>query len=772
MGDRWVILTGEYPPQPGGVSDYTRLIAKGLAAAGDEVHVWAPPSVGATPVDEGVRVHRLADHWLGRGRRDFERELLGIERPYRVLVQYVPQAFGCRGMNLGFALMLRRLARRGAAVWVMFHEVVFPLQRGAPLRHNVLGIVTRVMARIIARNADRLFVSIEDWRRVLTPMTNGRPIDWLPVPSNVAQQRDDEAARRVRERIIAGRDLSAIIGHFGSCDGPIEPLLRGTLQRVLSGDRRRIALLIGRGGDAFRERFIAENSTLADQVVATGDVPADQAAAHIAACDLLVQPYIDGISCRRSSAIAGLALGTPVVSCRGHLTEAFWASSGAMPLAETPDVARMAELVERFIGDQALRASVASKGSELYAERFHPQNTIDALTRRGRFSDHGPGAHEPMVAEATTPLHGSVRPIVVMLVNGDDSSAMGIRARSLSAGVSNHFDIRLAYRSGRKIQSMWRFFRLLRRTRPAVTYVLDMSFSGVLAACAHRLLSRRNRLIIDTGDAIYELAKSMGRGRVGLMLTWALEHLGFAVADHIVVRGSYHRELLEAQGVRATFIPDGVDVQQFARGDRARIRRELGIGDDITLVGIVGSCVWNDRLQMCYGWELIELLHLLKDQPVHGILVGDGSGIAHLQQMCRERGVDGRLHLVGRVPYEQLPDWLAAMDICLSTQTNDVPGRVRTTGKLPLYLAAGRYVLATRVGEAARVLPEEMLVEYEGVRDSSYPIRLERRIRTLLATPASDCRERCRAIAQETFDYQRLSERAAAMLGTVLKGSD
>ena len=31
---------------------------------------------------------------------------------------------------------------------------------------------------------------------------------------------------------------------------------------------------------------------------------------------------------------------------------------------------------------------------------------------------------------------------------------------------------------------------------------------------------------------------------------------------------------------------------------------------------------------------------------------------------------------------------------------------------MPLYLAAGRFVLASRVGEAARVLPPEMLVEF------------------------------------------------------------
>ena len=30
----WAILTGEYPPQPGGVSDYTLQVCRGLAAAG------------------------------------------------------------------------------------------------------------------------------------------------------------------------------------------------------------------------------------------------------------------------------------------------------------------------------------------------------------------------------------------------------------------------------------------------------------------------------------------------------------------------------------------------------------------------------------------------------------------------------------------------------------------------------------------------------------------------------------------------------------------
>ena len=54
-GGAWHLITCEYPPRTGGVSDYTRLVAEGLSEAGDEVHVWCPPSV----VDESVAVKDL-----------------------------------------------------------------------------------------------------------------------------------------------------------------------------------------------------------------------------------------------------------------------------------------------------------------------------------------------------------------------------------------------------------------------------------------------------------------------------------------------------------------------------------------------------------------------------------------------------------------------------------------------------------------------------------------------------------------------------------------
>jgi glycosyltransferase involved in cell wall biosynthesis len=109
------------------------------------------------------------------------------------------------------------------------------------------------------------------------------------------------------------------------------------------------------------------------------------------------------------------------------------------------------------------------------------------------------------------------------------------------------------------------------------------------------------------------------------------------------------------------------------------------------------------------------------------------------------------------------------MDICLSTQTNDPVGRARTTAKLPLFLACGRFVLASRVGEAARVLPEEMLVEYREGYDSSYPERLAQRIARLVSEPhLLRLGDQGRQIATAEFDYGVLVPRVAALLRAAL----
>jgi glycosyltransferase involved in cell wall biosynthesis len=359
---------------------------------------------------------------------------------------------------------------------------------------------------------------------------------------------------------------------------------------------------------------------------------------------------------------------------------------------------------------------------------------------------------------------------VAFLVNGSPESAMGARAQAFASRLEKDFHLGIEYRRGNRLAAAAKFLKFLRRERPAVTYVFDMGYSGVLAATIHRATAR-NRMIIDTGDAITALARSMGRGPVGICLTAALERLALSAADQIVVRGTRHMEWLAKRNVPATVIPDGVEVSQFALRARSDLKARLGLADRFT-VGLVGSSILSSRLGICYGWDLIEVIHLLREEKVNGLMIGDGSGIAHLKTRCEALGIADRVVFTGRIPQRDLPGYLMAMDVCLSTQTNDLPGQVRTTGKLPLYLAAGRYILASRVGEAALVLPDEMLVDYNGTVDRGYPARLAERVRGLLAHPERlRARDQGPAIAREHFDYEILARRIAGTLTSLLASS-
>jgi glycosyltransferase involved in cell wall biosynthesis len=357
---------------------------------------------------------------------------------------------------------------------------------------------------------------------------------------------------------------------------------------------------------------------------------------------------------------------------------------------------------------------------------------------------------------------------IVFVVNGGPQSAMGIRARSFEARLRNEFEIQIDYRYGNKVYAIIRTLLQLMKARPALCYVFDMGYSGVLAAGLYRMFSGC-RVVVDTGDAIYELSRSVGsRGPLGLWLTKWLERYSLRISDRVVVRSHPHQELLASQGIGADAIPDGVDLDQFFPRAEGDLRKKYGLAG-FTVLGILGSLVWNPRLEMCYGWEVIEVIHRLRDRPLKGLVIGDGTGLAQLKARCTALGLEDRVVFAGRIPYNDLPQYLNLMDVCLSTQTNDIVGQVRTTGKLPLYLACGRFVLATEVGEAARVLPPRMLVTYNGTKDPEYPARLAERVQALLEHP-----ERLQqhmesvAIARSHFDYNRLAGEVGQIIQRLL----
>jgi hypothetical protein len=367
----WAILTGEFPPKFGGVSDYTAILARALAASGDEVTVICPDSPDSAA--DGVTLHGLAGHWRGAA---FERarEILERVSPDRVLVQYTPQAFGMYGANLRWARWLRRIGR-SLPIDVMVHEAVFVTDRRWSPLHRALEVASSAVSRSVFSAADRIFCSTSAWfpciRRLIGEQ---RSLVNRPIFSNLPTVADAPTVAAMRKRL--GLQATQVVGHFGTFGPAIRSRIVPVLKRMLLETNSQV-LLIGGGGHDVKRQLETEIHCEPHRVVATGRLDASDAVAAMSCCHLAIQAFPDGANSRRSSLIAWLPLGIPVVCNAGENTEPIWQASKAICLAHTPE--SMCEQAFSMLGNPAMADNYAKLGRKFYDDVLDVRHTVNAL---------------------------------------------------------------------------------------------------------------------------------------------------------------------------------------------------------------------------------------------------------------------------------------------------------------------------------------------------------------------------------------------------------
>ncbi|MCI0669632.1 MAG: glycosyltransferase, partial [Myxococcaceae bacterium] len=354
-------------------------VSEGLAARGESVTVWAPGCSPELPGAHGPRVCRLPQGFSVPGLLVLGGVLERSPRPARLLVQYVPHAFGRGGLNVVFAAWLA--VQRRAELWVMFHEVSMPWSWGPG---GLQAGIQRVMAAMLARRARRIFVSTPAWAPRLTMRRGGVALEWLPVPSNVIGPAGETAREAARSR-VPGEAGAPVVGHFGTFGEGIGGPLHLVLRLVAEAHPTVRFMLLGRGSRTFHARLLRDVPTLTGRIIALGGLPPEELAPHLAACDLMLQPYPDGVTTRRGTAMAALALGRPLVTNAGSLTEPVWRSTEAVLLAARPEAGELARAVLRLLsdpGDEWRRRAEAAR--RLYGERFELRHTLDRLLSAAR----------------------------------------------------------------------------------------------------------------------------------------------------------------------------------------------------------------------------------------------------------------------------------------------------------------------------------------------------------------------------------------------------
>jgi len=199
-------------------------------------------------------------------------------------------------------------------------------------------------------------------------------------------------------------------------------------------------------------------------------------------------------------------------------------------------------------------------------------------------------------------------------------------------------------------------------------------------------------------------------------------------------------------------IPGGVDYQRYlmASSKRNETRAMYGIPDDAYVIFFMGWIYhfsgvkevasalsrWNGRFKFMF------------------MVVGDGDAYPDLLEMKAKTNMHN-LILLGKQPFDRIPELLAAADICILPAYRDAPEMQNIVPiKLYEYLAAGKPVVSTRIPGVVKEFGF-----YSGIFYVSSPEEVLPKCASLIEKMDLQKEGESIALASSKFDWKEIVER-------------
>lgn len=228
----------------------------------------------------------------------------------------------------------------------------------------------------------------------------------------------------------------------------------------------------------------------------------------------------------------------------------------------------------------------------------------------------------------------------------------------------------------------------------------DLVYTRAGVSAVAWLVSRLTKVpsVTEVNGLIWDEARISGvrwwRKAFGYFLNW-IEGKAYRHSQHVVaVTPRIKEALVAALGIKPekiAVIPNGANTDLFKPMDTNQARRQLNLSGADYFVTFVGSLA---------AWQGVEHLtrsapYILKECPESKFLiVGDGTMKQGLIELAQRIGVSDRMIFTGRVPYDKVPLYINAGDVCV------VPKKPMASGYSPLklyeYMACEKPVVATR----------------------------------------------------------------------------
>ena len=215
----------------------------------------------------------------------------------------------------------------------------------------------------------------------------------------------------------------------------------------------------------------------------------------------------------------------------------------------------------------------------------------------------------------------------------------------------------------------------------AMEYARDQGIPGVLEVNAPLIEEQqRHRGLIDHAAALLNSQRC-----------FAAASAIAAVSDEV---GEYLTHVTPNPVIEV--VRNGVNLERF---DPA-VPPALEPTPEAITIGFVGSFKpWHGVLDLIQAFAQV---HAALPQA-RLLLVGDGPQRAIIEQQLADRGLAAQAHFTGAVPAAAIPAWLTAMDIAVAPYPA-LEDFYFSPLKVYEYMAAGRAVIASRIGQLNQII--------------------------------------------------------------------
>lgn len=347
-----IALLGRADTPTDGVADYCNHLSEALRARGIS-----------------LAIERVA--WEERGWRRALRSLRRHARSWRdswVLVQYTALAWSARGFPLRFPRVLHILKRAGARVGVVYHDVEpFTGPRFIDrLRH---AVQLRAMRR--AMDASEVAVFTVPMEKLSWMQPHYSHAVFIPVGANLPVA--GEAASRKR----AASDGKLNIAVFSVTGGKFMQKEVGEIADAVRFAAARVKSLnltvFGRHSEDAESELRKRLDGVSVEIQVMGLLSNEEVVRTMSNCHVLL--FVRGtISTRRSSAIAGIACGLPVIAAEGPETSSLIKDAG-VAFYSPQKKGDLGQVLLHVLEDEHYRAALAQR-SWIVQQRFFSWNAI------------------------------------------------------------------------------------------------------------------------------------------------------------------------------------------------------------------------------------------------------------------------------------------------------------------------------------------------------------------------------------------------------------